>query len=719
MQIVVSIGNNHFMYRGMVVGGEVRSALISIIFGKAMTIAKGKRPELKPPLQPPADINPGSDEEKKWYEDQLKKQKREKKDDEEQKDGWSNGRIVNLMSTDTYRIDQASGWFHIIWTYPVAIIVTMVLLIINLTYSALPGIGLFLLSVPIMGMVVRLLFARRANINKLTDKRVSLTQEVLQAIRFVKYYAWEMDFLSRIADIRRREIRSIQILLATRNAINSVGMSIPIFASMLAFITYSLSKHALDPATIFSSLTLFNQLRLPLNLLPMVIGLVTDAFSSISRIEQFLLAEDKHDSMELVEDAADAINISHAEFTWERAMSRETDEEAKAPATGRQLMQQKKNAKKAAKKAEKAQRKAAKKGQAAESTFEIADKAADEPEPEPFKITDINITIGRREFVGVVGGVGSGKSSLLAALAGDMRQISGSATIGGSRAYCPQSAWIQNATVQDNIVFGRELDESRFDQVVDACSLRHDLDILPHGRFTEIGERGINLSGGQKQRVNLARAIYSDAQIMLMDDPLSAVDAHVGRHIMEHAILGLLKDKCRILATHQLHILNRCDRIIMMNDGKISAFDTFDNLMAHNEEFRTMMATVDVDQQDSATAKEVDDSADVAAEKPAEDSEDSLMQEEERASENVGLKVYYRYFKASGSFLVLPLIFLLLIVAQGTNIVTNLWLTWWTSDKFGFSTGKYVSCLTSHVRGLENVGRLTFNGRLASMSPWV
>ncbi|KAL2007723.1 hypothetical protein VTN00DRAFT_7705 [Thermoascus crustaceus] len=127
-----------------------------------------------------------------------------------------------------------------------------------------------------------------------------------------------------------------------------------------------------------------------------------------------------------------------------------------------------------------------------------------------------------------------------------------------------------------------------------------------------------------------------------------------------------------------------------MNDGKIGAFDTFDNLMAHNEEFRTMMATVDVDQQDSAAAKEVDDSADVAAEKPAEDSEDSLMQEEERASENVGLKVYYRYFKASGSVLVLPLIFLFLIVAQGPHIVTNLWLTWWTSDKLGFPTGKYI-----------------------------
>lgn len=146
--------------------------------------------------------------------------------------------------------------------------------------------------------------------------------------------------------------------------------------------------------------------------------------------------------------------------------------------------------------------------------------------------------------------------------------------------------------------------------MIDACSLRQDLDILAHGRFTEIGERGINLSGGQKQRVSLARAIYSDADIMLMDDPLSAVDAHVGRHIMEHALCGLLKDKCRILASRQLHVLHHCDRIIIMDEGRIAACDTFDNLMAHNERFREMMATVDRDQQDgNAEASTADRSA--------------------------------------------------------------------------------------------------------------
>lgn len=365
-------------------------------------------------------------------------------------------------------------------------------------------------------------------------------------------------------------------------------------------------------------------------------------------------------------------------------MVTESDEAAMNSLSKKRLKEEKKTAKIE----ERQVKKALKDGQAIEALFDTSGELKDDAEP--FKVTDINMTIGRNEFIGIVGSVGSGKSSLLAALAGDMRQINGRAIMGGSKAYCPQSAWIQNATVLDNITFGKELDESQFSQVVEACSLRHDLDILPGGRLTEIGERGINLSGGQKQRVNLARAIYSDAHIMLMDDPLSAVDAHVGRDILDKAICGLLKDKCRILATHQLHALHRCDRIIIMKEGQIDSFDTFDNLMIHNEEFRSMMSTVDIDRRESEVDSEEESSGSTAA-KPDEKPKESLMQEEDRGTNNVSLKVYYKYFKAAGSGLAFPLLLLLLVISQGTNIVSGLWLAWWTSDNFGYSTGEYVS----------------------------
>jgi ABC-type multidrug transport system fused ATPase/permease subunit len=669
MQILGSIGNNHFMYRGMVVGGQLRSALISLIFQKAMTISGRAKAGWEAPTVPPQHIKPDSDDEKNWYAEQMGKKV-------ENKQGWSNGRIINLMSTDTNRVDMASGWFHMIWVAPLSMLVTIALLLINLNYSALPGIALFLIAVPLMSVAVRSMFRRRLKANKITDKRVSLTQEVLQAIRFVKLYAWEMNFLDRIDKLRHDEIRTVQIILSIRNAINAVGVSIPLFSSMLAFITYSLSRHPLNPAPIFSSLTLFNQLRFPLVLLPMIIGLVTDALSSVGRIEEFLFAEDLVNNMETVKNAPGAVRLVDASFTWEKVIEGHADSDG----ISKQEKKQAKEAKKAA----------IRKGEPIQS--ESTQPHAEKEQREPFKITNLNIEIGRQEFVAVVGGVGSGKSSLLAALAGDMRKISGTAVLGASRAFCPQNAWIQNATVQDNITFGSELDESVMEQVIDACTLRQDLEVLPHGRYTEIGERGINLSGGQKQRVNLARAIYSGAEILLMDDPLSAVDAHVGHHIMEHAICGLLKDKCRILATHQLHVLHRCDRIMMMADGKITAFDTFDNLMTNNERFQEMMSTAEWEQEERV----METTSDEATDQPisiVEKTGDKLMQEEGGGLETSSGNVYFHYFKAAGSIFVLPFLLLSLAMSQGGNIVTNLWLAWWSSDAFGFSTGTYVSSL--------------------------
>lgn len=213
--------------------------------------------------------------------------------------------------------------------------------------------------------------------------------------------------------------------------------------------------------------------------------------------------------------------------------------------------------------------------------------------------------------------------------------------------------------------------------------------MLPNGDATEIGERGITISGGQKQRLNIARAIYFDADIILMDDPLSAVDAHVGRHIFDNAILGLLKDKCRILATHQLWVLNRCDRIIWMDQGSIQAVDTFDNLMRDHAGFQQLMESTAVEEkkEDGETTQTVD--ADETKGKKKKKGK-SLMQSEERAVSSVPWSVYGDYIRASGSLFNAVLIFLLLVISQGANIMTSLWLSWWTSDKYNLSTGAYI-----------------------------
>lgn len=221
--------------------------------------------------------------------------------------------------------------------------------------------------------------------------------------------------------------------------------------------------------------------------------------------------------------------------------------------------------------------------------------------------------------------------------------------------------------------------------------------MLPHGDQTEIGERGITISGGQKQRLNIARAIYFDADIVLMDDPLSAVDAHVGRHIFDNAILGLLKGKCLILATHQLWVLDRCDRIVLMENGKIETIDTYENLMKNHQGFRTLLESTapKVKPEENGLVAGIGEITPVGNTAGLEKIEKlqkavPLIQQEDKAEDSVPWSVYGAYVRASGTMLNAPLGFLLLILSQGANISTNLWLSFWISDKFRYSTGLYI-----------------------------
>lgn len=445
MQMCQSLGTNHFIYRGMMVGGESRAVLISMIFEKAMRIsgrakAGGKEIKDSPESEKPIKDHGKVDKDGK----KNPKTKNAKGSPDAGKGiagdgtGWANGRVVNLMSVDTYRIDQASGMFHLIWTAPIACLITLALLVVNLTYSGLAGFAVLIIGLPLLTKAVKVLFKRRKVINKITDQRVSLTQEILQAVRFVKFFGWEEAFLNRLGEIRNREIRSIQVLLAIRNAINAVSMSMPIFASMLAFITYSLTSHDLSPAHIFSSLALFNSLRMPLNLLPLVIGQVVDAWGSVFRIQEYLMSEEQGEDAKFDEEAKDSVQMEHADFTWERTASRDSDN----PHI------------KTEKKAETADLKLKSSG---ETSPDNASTVVDDQGP--FKLHDMHFSIGRNELVAVIGSVGSGKSSLLAALAGDMRKTKGEVILGASRAFCPQYAWIQNATVKENILFGKDMDK--------------------------------------------------------------------------------------------------------------------------------------------------------------------------------------------------------------------------------------------------------------------
>ncbi|RMY79467.1 hypothetical protein D0863_00040 [Hortaea werneckii] len=713
MQIVQSLCTNHFIYRGMTVGGQSRGSLIAVIFEKAMRLsgrakAGGKDPNAK--LETPAGLQKGSKEEKRFFEKKLGKDAKEstgKKNVAGGGEGWGNGRIINLMSMDTYRVDQASGMFHMVWTSPIQVVLTLALLLINLTYSALAGFAFICICMPALARAIKSLMARRKVINKITDQRVNLTQEILSSVKFVKYFGWETSFLDRLADIRTREINKISFLLSIRNGIMAISMTMPIFASMLAFITFSQTHANFNPAPIFSSLALFNALRIPLNLLPMVIGQVVDAKASLGRIQEFLEAEEVSDEATWDLENKSAISIRNADFTWERTPGASTTDKGEAPKGMKQLKQEKKQAKKDAKEDKRKSKMAEKDGSVPGTPQDstrpqtpASPTAADDEDQKPFQVRNIDLDFGRNELVAVIGSVGSGKSSFLGALAGDMRRTKGQVTFGANRAFCPQYAWIQNASVKQNIIFGKDYDDKWYNDVVDACALRPDLEMLPSGDATEIGERGITVSGGQKQRLNIARAIYFNADIVLMDDPLSAVDAHVGKHIMDQAICGLLKDKCRILATHQLHVLHRVDRIVWMKDGEVYKVAPFKELMDNDEQFADLMKTNSSSEENKEEKNEDGEGEDdeqgreedkkISKKKKGKKPAGALMQAEERQVASVGWDVYLQYIKASGTMLNAPLVLLVLILSQGANIMTSLWLSFWTSGKWGLSDGIYI-----------------------------
>ena len=699
MQVIQTTTTNHFMYRGMLVGGQCRGVLISVIFDKAEKLSgRAKAGGRAEDVTPPSDLKPGSEEEKAHFKRKLDKDAPvSKKGVEGEGVGWSNGRIVNLMSTDAYRLDQASGLFHMAWTSPLQALLSLALLLINLKQSALSGFAFIAIMMPLLARAVTSMMTRRQAVNKITDQRVSLTQEIISSVRFVKYFGWERSFLDRVAKLRTREISRIAFLLSVRNAILAVSLSMPVFASMLAFITYSLTNDTFNAAPVFSSLGLFNSLRIPLNILSTVIGQLVDANASAIRIQEFLNAEETRDEVNWDDSAKDGIIIENGDFTWERTRTQESEKQLVEGGKNTKQMKQAEKENQARRKQEKRQSKQMEK-QKLEMIESSPDTTAgqsleeeDEEQKKPFELKDINLTVGRDELVAVIGSVGSGKSSLLAALAGDMRKTNGSLTLGSARSFVPQYAWIQNETFKENIIFGKEFDRRRYNAVLDACALRPDLAMLPNGDMTEIGERGITISGGQKQRLNIARAIYFNTDVVLMDDPLSAVDAHVGRHIMDYAICGLLKGKARVLATHQLHVLHRVDRIVWMKEGCIHKIATFQELMEHDSEFQHLMETTAAEEKDEnkGTADDADEKQ-FSKKKTDRKSAVALMQREERAVSSVSGEVYLAYIRASGSILVGPLIFFLLLLSQGTNIANSLWLSYWTSNKFGVSKGVYI-----------------------------
>lgn len=439
------------------------------------------------------------------------------------------GEIVNLMSVDAQRFMDLTTFLNMLWSAPLQIILALYFLWQNLGPSVLAGVAVMVMLIPLNAVIAMKTRAYQVEQMQHKDARIKLMNEILNGIKVLKLYAWETSFRDKVLAIRQKELNVLR-KTAYLGALSTMAWtSAPFLVALTTFAVYVSvdENNILDAEKAFVSLSLFNILRFPLNMLPQVISSMVQANVSLKRIQAFL----SHD--ELDPNAVDkkntasefTVTVVNGKFTW-----------------------------------------------------------AKEDSP---VLHNINMMVPQGSLLAVVGHVGCGKSSLISALLGEMEKVEGEVSIRGSVAYVPQQAWIQNATLRDNILFGQPYNEQKYCCVLEACALTPDLEVLPGGDMTEIGEKGINLSGGQRQRVSLARALYSDADVYLLDDPLSAVDAHVAKHIFDNLIgpEGALKGKTRVLVTHGISFLPQVDNIMVLVDGNVSEMGSYQELLNQNGAF--------------------------------------------------------------------------------------------------------------------------------------
>ncbi|CAH0555486.1 unnamed protein product [Brassicogethes aeneus] len=617
---------SQYFNRMFIVGMRIRTALVSTIYKKAMKISNVARKET------------------------------------------TVGEIVNLMAVDAQKFVEFTAYINMIWSAPLQICLSLYFLWYELGPSVLAGLAVMIVLIPVNGFIANKVKILQIKQMKNKDERVKLMNEILSGIKVLKLYAWEPSFENQVIKIRNKEIKVLKQSAYLNAGTSFIWSCAPFLVSLVTFATYVLvdERNVLDANKAYVSISLFNILRFPLSMLPMMISNWVQTYVSIKRINNFLNAEelDPHNVFH-DKDEVDPMVIENGTFSW-----------------------------------------------------------GEDP-----ILKNINIRLPKGSLTAVVGSVGAGKSSLILASLGEMEKNSGRVNTIGSIAYVAQQAWIQNATLKDNILFGKPYDQRIYNKVVKACALKPDFDMLPAGDQTEIGEKGINLSGGQKQRVSLARAVYADSDIYLLDDPLSAVDSHVGKHIFDQVIgpNGMLSGKTRILVTHGITYLPQTDRILVIKKGEISESGTYKELLSTKGSFSEFLMqhitqdnSTDLDELEevpeelkreflrhrSRVSESVSEtgsekangslqrqkSTDSGGEKGRQRSQstddsksqsandgEKLIEAEKAETGSVSWEVYKYYLKSIGFFLTFATI-VLNMVFQGFSIGSNIWLGVWADD---------------------------------------
>ncbi|KAL2322784.1 hypothetical protein Fmac_027163 [Flemingia macrophylla] len=562
------------------------------------------------------------------------------------KQGHTTGEIINFMSVDAERVGEFSWHLHDLWLVVLQVLVALLILYRNIGLASIAG---FVAILIVMWANIPLSSTQEKFHNKLMeskDARMKATSEILRNMRILKLQGWEMKFLSKITELRKIEQGWLRNFIYTLAVIIFVFWCAPAFVSVVTFGTCFLTGVPLESGKILSALATFQILQEPIYNLPDTISMMAQTKVSLDRIASFLLLDEmQSDIVENLPPGSSniAIEVVDGDFSWDLSFPRTT-------------------------------------------------------------LQNINLTVFHGMRVAVCGTVGSGKSTFLSCILGEVPKKSGILKVCGRKAYVAQSPWIQSSKIEDNILFGKEMERERYEKVLEACCLNKDLHILSFGDQTIIGERGINLSGGQKQRIQIARALYQDADIYLFDDVFSAVDAHTGSHLFKECLLGLLSSKTVVYVTHQIEFLPAADLILVMKDGKITQCGKYNDLLnsatdfmelvgAHNEAMsaidsldggkvfdKTSTLQEDVSMSLSHGVEEIEMKKDVQIDEKDEkcDPKGQLVQEEEREKGKVGFSVYWKYITAAYGGVLIPLILLAEILFQLLQIGSNYWMAWAT-----------------------------------------
>ncbi|XP_046891464.1 multidrug resistance-associated protein 5 [Hypomesus transpacificus] len=616
----------------------------------------------------------------------------------------SMGQLINMCSNDGQRMFEAAAVGSLLAGGPLIAVLGMGFNLAILGPTSLLGSAVFILFYPAMMFSSRLTAYFRRKGVAVTDRRVQKMNEILNYIKFIKMYAWVKAFSQDVRRIREEERRILERTGYFQSITVGVAPIVVVIASVATFSTHMLLGYDLTAAQAFTVVTVFNAMTFALKVTPFSVKSLSEASVAMERFKSlFLMAE-----VEMIRakphNPQAAVEMTGASLAWDTAGHSAQPTPRGTPSVG--LAQRRGRRKRP--QDEKLEDEQEEQHGNLLKNGEVENEIPSSPEhslpPIPTisqrlqrTLHCIDLTVQQGKLVGICGSVGSGKTSLISAILGQMTLLEGSVAVDGDFAYAAQQAWIFNASLRDNILFGKDYEEERYQAVLSACCLRPDLAILPNADLTEIGERGANLSGGQRQRISLARALYSDRSIYILDDPLSALDAHVGNHIFNNAIKKQLRQKTIMFVTHQLQYLVDCDDVIFMREGSITEQGSHEDLMRLNGEYAAMFNNlqlgetpfIEVPNKKSGNSlkkpPESTKSGSIKKDKPV-SKDGQLMQLEECGRGSVPWSVYGVYIKASGGALAFLLILALFVLNVGSMAFSNWWLSYWIKQGSGNTT---------------------------------